>query len=870
MARYLKQSTAFTFRIGPFVDSTDGVTAETGLSIAQADIQISKNGGAFAQTSASPTTTHDTDGWYQCPLTTTDTNTLGPLTVQINMSGALPVWEHFMVMPANAYDSLVGGSDTLEVDVTDIAGASVSTTTAQIGVNVVQVSGDATAADNLELDYDGTGYAKANSTIGTCTTNTDMIDSIIHFEPMLPDIDPSGGLYRVGVKINDMLGDLPTTAEITPGTVSIARKVPGTSTYIGIATDSAMSEAAGQVYLQRAYDPAVDGFASGDTIRFHFKSISVTIGSTTYEFADSTGTYYYKSIPEAGAMLLLNAEIDTVTSQTELVLSSGPDEDDVINGHAIILTDNVDGARKSIRTVSDWTGSTNTVTLDSAFDFTAAVGDRIQVIANPEVTVATNNDKTGYSVSGTITTLDGLNNLSAADVNAEVDTALADYDAPTKTEMDTAFTEIKGSTWSSGTDTLEAIRDRGDAAWTTGAGGTPPDLLQNTTIATLASQTSFTLTAGSADDDAYNDHLIIVTDSATSTQKAVGTISDYTGSTRTVTLSADPGIFTMAVGDTVDIIAVGSSGGGGASASAIADAVWDEARADHTTAGSFGEGVLTESLNTQAKADVNAEADTALSDYGANTTTPPTAAAIADQVWDEARSGHTTAGSFGESNQNTPLTAAETNAEVDTALTDYGANTTTPPTAAAIRSEIDTNSTQLAAIVADTNEIQTDLADGGRLDLLIDAIKAVTDVIPDSGALTSLIADITAILADTADMQPKLGTPAGADMSADIATIDTVVDAINTAVGALNDISTADVNAQVLDVLNTDTFAELGSVPAATSTLADKITFLFMLARNKMTQTATTATLRNDADSSDVGTATVSDDGTTATRGEFS
>lgn len=36
------------------------------------------------------------------------------------------------------------------------------------------MSGDATAANNLELDHDGTGYNKAKSTIGTVTTNTDM------------------------------------------------------------------------------------------------------------------------------------------------------------------------------------------------------------------------------------------------------------------------------------------------------------------------------------------------------------------------------------------------------------------------------------------------------------------------------------------------------------------------------------------------------------------------------------------------------------------------------------------------------------------------------------------------------------------------
>jgi len=119
----LKQSTAFIDRIGPFVDATDGVTVEPSLVIAQADIQVSKDGGAFAQTSASsPTTTYDSDGWYQCPLTATDTDTLGPLTVQITMSGALPVWKHYVVMSANVYDSMIDATDKLEVDATLIEG----------------------------------------------------------------------------------------------------------------------------------------------------------------------------------------------------------------------------------------------------------------------------------------------------------------------------------------------------------------------------------------------------------------------------------------------------------------------------------------------------------------------------------------------------------------------------------------------------------------------------------------------------------------------------------------------------------------------------------------------------------------------------
>jgi hypothetical protein len=76
-----------------------------------------------------------------------------------------------------------------------------------------------------------------------------------------------------------------------------------------------------------------------------------------------------------------------------------------------------------------------------------------------------------------------------------------------------------------------------------------------TTIATLASQTEFTLTAGSTDDDAYNDCIIVVRDATTAVQKAVGFIQNYAGGTKTITLENDPGIFTMAVGDIVEIIA---------------------------------------------------------------------------------------------------------------------------------------------------------------------------------------------------------------------------------------------------------------------------------------------------------------------------
>lgn len=100
---FLKQSTAATVKLGPFVDATDGVTAKTALTISQADIRLSKAGGDFAQTNNSAGATHDEAGYYDVPLNTTDTNTLGPLRVAVAESGALPVWRDFFVVPAAAY-----------------------------------------------------------------------------------------------------------------------------------------------------------------------------------------------------------------------------------------------------------------------------------------------------------------------------------------------------------------------------------------------------------------------------------------------------------------------------------------------------------------------------------------------------------------------------------------------------------------------------------------------------------------------------------------------------------------------------------------------------------------------------------------------
>jgi len=63
----------------------------------------------------------------------------------------------------------------LNADQSGVTVGTVTDVTNQVTADVTAISGDTTAADNLELDYDGTGLTRANSTIGTVTTNTDLV-----------------------------------------------------------------------------------------------------------------------------------------------------------------------------------------------------------------------------------------------------------------------------------------------------------------------------------------------------------------------------------------------------------------------------------------------------------------------------------------------------------------------------------------------------------------------------------------------------------------------------------------------------------------------------------------------------------------------
>ena len=284
------------------------------------------------------------------------------------------------------------------------------------------------------------------------------------------------------------------------------------------------------------------------------------------------------------------------------------------------------------------------------------------------------------------------------------------------------------------TDALEAIRDRGDAAWTTGAGGSDRLLMVDTTIATLASQTSFTLTAGSADDDAYNNATIVIEDASTATQKAIGLISNYVGSTKMVTLKYDPGIFTMAATDKVYILAenalkatlanrqlnVAADGDiagnvDGAVGSIAADVGITQAAADKVRASVCVTGDPASSIGKVLYEIYINRLTAARAGYvdninNANLATIPDISTLA------LTAGNVHAHIKVEDNIDFGATKkASINTEADTALSDYD-----PPT----RAEATTDKNAIITEV-DANETKID-----TVDTVVDAIKAKTDLLP--------------------------------------------------------------------------------------------------------------------------------------------
>lgn len=171
----LRQSTAGQeVPLGFFLDSTDGDTEETGLTISNTDIWIWKWGATTLADKNSGGGTHMQNGVFYAVLDATDTDTLGPMVIFVHESGALTVRLECAVLPANVWDAKYS-TDKLEVDVAQWLGtAAAAPTVAGVPeVDLTHVLGHLLTqtgtqlADGIEKFFDvGTPTGTVNSLPG--------------------------------------------------------------------------------------------------------------------------------------------------------------------------------------------------------------------------------------------------------------------------------------------------------------------------------------------------------------------------------------------------------------------------------------------------------------------------------------------------------------------------------------------------------------------------------------------------------------------------------------------------------------------------------------------------------------------------------
>jgi hypothetical protein len=322
------------------------------------------------------------------------------------------------------------------------------------------------------------------------------------------------------------------------------------------------------------------------------------IGSGWVVLADDTDTYDIVSTiaeAQAGTGGATEAKQDTILSKllkyTQLIVrkdaaikTDNATELTAINadggsgaGAYDSATESLEGAADTIKgRLGAWTGSGDNTVLggikaiaSKAANTPSDIGGTFSP-ANDSIEAIRDRGDAAWSVSGQYIASGTLQSATATTAVLAASTSLGN-----DVLNDRAIIWITGGTgsgqsrlitdWVSSTDTATV-----DAAWTTNPDATSTyvvtpvqkmaasssssdnSLLLTTTIATVTSQTVVTLTAGVQTDDYYNGKWVTITDAGSTVTRFGARVSDYVGSTRTLTLDATPG-FTIAVGDTVAI-----------------------------------------------------------------------------------------------------------------------------------------------------------------------------------------------------------------------------------------------------------------------------------------------------------------------------
>jgi len=448
----LKTNTAVRIAVGPLVDPTDGKTAETALTVTGMTcniLQMDNDNTAVNRTSFSPTAsggnndmvhvTDDTVGMYDLELTAAQLNFLGNARlVFYDVDGFLVHWIDLQVVSAAYFDWKYG--------------------TTIPNVNVTQISGDTTAADNCELMFDGTGYAGgttkldvnvstiANNAITAASINADAItnakiaDNAIAAENLAADCITSAKIADNAFANEHFADGALTSTEITSAGGCVVASIANNAITANAINNDAITAA-------KIANGAIDAATFAADVDAEIATMVWNAATASYGGA---GTY---------GQAVEDVRDDTNELQTDW--HDGGRLDSLLDG----------ASAPSAATVADavWdealAGHAGVGSAGAALTAAGSAGDPWATALPGAYGAGTAGLLLGTTIPNAITTIDneiavidGIVDDILVDTGTTLDTLVKDI--PTNAELASAFTEIKGATWSAATDTLEHIRDK--------------------------------------------------------------------------------------------------------------------------------------------------------------------------------------------------------------------------------------------------------------------------------------------------------------------------------------------------------------------------------------------------------------------------
>jgi hypothetical protein len=262
--RYLKTNTATIVTIGPFLDKTDGVTLKTALTITNERISftVDLNDGSAPTlvldniTGATSGTSNDLNyitgndaALMQLELSAANTNYLGRAFLTItDAANHCPVFHEFTILPALVYDSIIAGTDNLQVDTIQVSGT--TQTARDIGTSVLLSSGTGTGQISLSSGTvtagtinDKTGYSLTATTglgnqtaniTGTITTAT----NVTTVNGLATGVINAASIAAGAITSTDFAAGAITAASIAAGAITSTDFASGAITAASIATDA--------------------------------------------------------------------------------------------------------------------------------------------------------------------------------------------------------------------------------------------------------------------------------------------------------------------------------------------------------------------------------------------------------------------------------------------------------------------------------------------------------------------------------------------------------------------------------------------------------------------------------------------------------